>query len=240
MKNALSYFIHASDKTSNDGVRKAIFFISVNLLALVVGITGLLQMINESGWTNLDVLFANLAGMVVSVVLLFVYRKWGRRVLWLNVIIATVFINLTISIYLKTGGIYSSDLLWLITTSASVYLGANRASGHFWFTLSLLVLLLFFCMELNGVKNFRADSDRMGLAYNFINLFGCAVFLFVVLIIHQVNNEKNLAEINGQKREIQQKQKEILDSIRYARRIQNALMISEKNIDKELRRLNRL
>jgi hypothetical protein len=43
--------------------------------------------------------------------------------------------------------------------------------------------------------------------------------------------------IEKQKRFVEEKQKEILDSIYYARRIQNAILPTEKYIDKTLKRL---
>ena len=64
------------------------------------------------------------------------------------------------------------------------------------------------------------------------------VLLFALLIFRsliQIRNKNK--EINMQKHVIEEKQKEILDSIRYARRIQTALLPTEKYIDKILGRL---
>jgi hypothetical protein len=46
-------------------------------------------------------------------------------------------------------------------------------------------------------------------------------------------------EIENQKELLEEKQKEILDSIHYAQRIQNSILPNEKQIDKVLRRINR-
>ena len=50
--------------------------------------------------------------------------------------------------------------------------------------------------------------------------------------------QKTNVEINKQKDVIEAKQKEILDSIHYAKRIQNVLMTSEKYIGKNLDKLS--
>ena len=52
---------------------------------------------------------------------------------------------------------------------------------------------------------------------------------------HKALAEKNIL-IEEQKKEVEEKQKEILDSIHYAKRIQTALIINEKYIDKNLER----
>ncbi len=50
---------------------------------------------------------------------------------------------------------------------------------------------------------------------------------------------KEKAEADHQKRLVEEKQKEILDSIHYARRIQRALIMSEKNLERHLNRLKK-
>jgi len=62
-------------------------------------------------------------------------------------------------------------------------------------------------------------------------------FLFFIFRSYRLKKRAN-SELGLQKKVIEEKQKEILDSIRYAKRIQNSLLPSEKLIDKNLRRLN--
>ncbi len=50
--------------------------------------------------------------------------------------------------------------------------------------------------------------------------------------------ESSMRIIEKQKHEVEEKQKEILDSIHYAKRIQNALITNEKYIDKTLNDLS--
>ncbi len=54
-------------------------------------------------------------------------------------------------------------------------------------------------------------------------------------------NENNLFlsfNLKNKKQDVDEKQKEILDSIHYAKRIQTALITSEKYIEKNLNKLN--
>ena len=69
---------------------------------------------------------------------------------------------------------------------------------------------------------------------------GFALVLVLALVIFRSFKQKQKAniEITKQKHVIEEKQKEILDSIYYARRIQRALITNEKYIHKKLKFLN--
>ncbi len=66
------------------------------------------------------------------------------------------------------------------------------------------------------------------------------IILILLIISFRAYYQKKKANafISEQKKLVDEKQKEILDSIRYAKRIQNALITNEKYIDKTLNRLN--
>ncbi len=68
---------------------------------------------------------------------------------------------------------------------------------------------------------------------------GLLFVLMLALVIFrslQTNKKKNQI-ISNQKHIVEEKQKEVLDSIRYAKRIQSSLLPTEKYIDKRLNRL---
>lgn len=63
------------------------------------------------------------------------------------------------------------------------------------------------------------------------------LILAIVIFKNLQTNKKKNKIISYQKEQVEEKQKEILDSIRYAKRIQRALLPTEKYIDKSLNRL---
>jgi tetratricopeptide (TPR) repeat protein len=66
------------------------------------------------------------------------------------------------------------------------------------------------------------------------------VFIFAIFMFNRfIVTQKQKQIISEQKRIVEEKQKEMLDSIHYAKRIQTALITSEKYIDKNLERLNK-
>jgi hypothetical protein len=67
----------------------------------------------------------------------------------------------------------------------------------------------------------------------FIALYALSVFISLR------KNKKASKIISLQKEQLQEKNKEIIDSIQYAKRIQNALITSELYIEKTIKRLNK-
>ena len=100
----------------------------------------------------------------------------------------------------------------------------------------------------NATKAIQEQKDLIALEElqrqrivrnSFIGGFLLALFLAIVILRSYRQKRKANIEISAQKHIIEEKQKEILDSIRYAKRIQTALITNEKYIDKNLNRLKK-
>lgn len=85
-----------------------------------------------------------------------------------------------------------------------------------------------------------AERKRQRIVLLAISGFGLLVLAFAIFAYRSFLQKKkaNIA-IKQQKDLIEEKQKEILDSIRYARRIQSALLTNEYSITRQLNRLNK-
>ena len=72
-------------------------------------------------------------------------------------------------------------------------------------------------------------------------VIGFALVIVLALFIFRSYRQKQKANliITLQKHEVEMKQKEVLDSIHYAKRIQKALMPNEKYIQNKLKHLNK-
>jgi hypothetical protein len=88
----------------------------------------------------------------------------------------------------------------------------------------------------------QKSTERNAFIAGFILMIGLAFFIFRSYRQKKAANElltdKNLI-IEKQKHMVEEKQKEILDSIHYAQRIQKALITNEKNIDRILKKLKK-
>lgn len=99
--------------------------------------------------------------------------------------------------------------------------------------------------EERKIVEVRLAAERKQRQYLWLGL--CLVVLFAIFIFNRfrvTQKQKKLIELKEsetqrQKKLIEEKQKEILDSIHYSKRIQNALMPSEKLINKTINSLNK-
>ena len=83
-----------------------------------------------------------------------------------------------------------------------------------------------------------AETKQAAMQRNFF-IGGFAMMILLAFFIFRGYRQKQKAnlEISRQKHIVEEKQKEIIDSITYARRIQRTLLTSEKYIQKQLKRL---
>ncbi|HTL83274.1 MAG TPA: tetratricopeptide repeat protein [Bacteroidia bacterium] len=85
----------------------------------------------------------------------------------------------------------------------------------------------------------HSNEIRQQQLYTWAGVCGFALMLIVAVVsIRAFRNKKKANEIIAHQKElVEEKQKEILDSIHYAKRIQQAQLPSEKNVEKNLSRM---
>ena len=155
-------------------------------------------------------------------------------------------LNFTIQLgghYFADNGMASGQgVLFFVLFSLSGYLLMNRTWG-FWISVVIIILYCVGVYNLNtGFSLFHfpeeyADPPEVGpLRYFAVIPIILNAYLISEFVKAKQKAEKKLFE---QKQMIEEKQKEILDSIRYAKRIQNALLPHEKYIERNLDELNK-
>ena len=86
-------------------------------------------------------------------------------------------------------------------------------------------------------KNNELEEQGKTITWFVAGLLGCAVMIFFIIRSNVIRKKIN-KELAEQKHLIEEKNKEILDSIHYAKRIQQALLPNEKYIERSLHQLN--
>ena len=87
------------------------------------------------------------------------------------------------------------------------------------------------------VFNQELKEHRNIIYYSLAGLVLMCILTMISYRAFKLKQKTNIL-IEEQKRLVEEKQKDILDSIQYARRIQNALLTPEQRINKDLKRLN--
>ena len=143
---------------------------------------------------------------------------------------------------LDSGNASLQGLLYFVLFILCGYLLMNRWWG---FVISFGVIAIY-CLGIYNINsNFSLFHTPEELAdpleVGFFKYFAVIPLILNAYLISEFVKAKQKAEkqIFEQKQILEEKQKEILDSIRYAKRIQNTLITSEKYIEKNLNNLNR-
>jgi hypothetical protein len=167
---------------------------------------------------------------------------------WSNVKIASYFFLGNFAIQdighyiLNNGRQEAQGILFSLLFVMCGYLLLNRRWG---FAICVLMIVLYILGTYNILHNYSiwnappeiADpSEQDVLKYLALIPFALNIYLISEFVRARTKAETQLA---NQKRMIEEKQKEILDSIHYAKRIQKCLMPNEKYIERRLRDMNR-
>jgi hypothetical protein len=167
---------------------------------------------------------------------------------WSNVKMASYFFlgNFAIQdighFFLTNGYPAGQALLFALLFSFCGFLLLNRWWG---FGICIAMMTLFVVGTYNTLHNNSLWScppdiadpvEKDAMKYMALIPFSLNIYLVSEFVRARIKAEKQLAH---QKRMIEEKQKEILDSIHYAKRIQKCLMPNEKYIERRLREMIR-
>lgn len=231
----LDQFVHLKDKENPEKFRKGRFFIASIFIFIVFGIPGVLyNFLFQSQMLVQNITILGIIFFMCS--LFFLYQRFNKRIWFVNLLILAMFSS-NYGIYSTTGGIYSSDNAWLILLWCLAFLMANKLSGLIWLGISLIFYTFLLYADLTELKNFKTDLLLIDGVYAYINYFFAAITIAIIIFLHESGKEKYLNEMMAAKAESEEKSKEleaqkkdIISSINYAKRIQNAVQPREEII----------
>src|ERR1051326_463193 len=234
-------FIYPLDKENPDNFRKGRFFLySVYIIAFLILATTPTLIATTPGSERNVIYTMNLILLLTLFSFLFIYKKYGKRILLVN-ILSTSFCLPMIETYHKTGGIYSSDNLNVLVSAAWIFLVADRRSGIAWFLVAFAWWSYLFYAAQTGKHDFPSDFRNMSVGYHYQNFMTAGFFLMVIILFYEQGKQKFLkelikgkTEIEAQKKELESKNKDITDSINYAKRIQHAVLPNEETINRNI------
>jgi serine phosphatase RsbU (regulator of sigma subunit) len=231
-------FIYYKDKKDPQNHLKGKFFVWSTLLFFFLCLSAIVYYpITQPALLREQILLFvfNIIFTAGILALILIYKKYGGRVIMVNIITGFGFLG-SFAAY-NGGGIFAPDNMWGFLISSWVFLVANRISGIVWMMLTILEYIILYYAELQGWKDFRADLNRIDSVYFFINLLLGSVFLLLIMHLHEKSKDSFLrvildskAELEAKSEELEIKNKDVTDSINYAKRIQYAVLPHEETI----------
>jgi sigma-B regulation protein RsbU (phosphoserine phosphatase) len=132
----------------------------------------------------------------------------------------------------------NSYLYYLFMPVACNILFDNLHTTLKYFVASLIMVAVLLLYLDNHDPIYKVHFINTAL-FSVVNNIFVAVLIFLGVRLFKTENYTYAGKIEEQKKIVEEKQKEILDSIHYAKRIQNTLLTSEKYIERNLNRLNK-
>lgn len=236
LASTIDYFVNSKDKLDPEKYRKGRFFVISFAIFFCFALLGQFYVMFGTVKYDSALVIGNAIFCFLLLAMFFIYRKWNLRVFLVNI---SAFMGYTSNwqTYEISGGIYSSDLVNGIVICAWLYLVANRWTGIVWFTITYLTITFMYVAEVMGLKDFKADLIKTDGHYPYMNFGFCCFFLAVVINMYENYKNQYLkelrtskAELESKSVELQTKNKDVMDSINYAKRIQYAVLPHEETI----------
>jgi serine phosphatase RsbU (regulator of sigma subunit) len=233
MKRLIKYFLFPGDSLDPEKEMKAKYFLVstfVFTLLITISFPYFFFVVPQELEKHPEIAISNIVFFFLLIAMLFIYRKFGGRILIVN-IITFIGYGSNYGTYETNGGIWSSDHVWGFIISAWVFLVADMLSGLVWMLICTVTICFFLYVDLYGWKDFLADLAATTSYYPFFNFLFAILFLTSILVLYEkgkrrfVRDLKNSnAEIEKQKQTLEIQKEEIVSSISYAGRIQNAIL----------------
>jgi hypothetical protein len=143
---------------------------------------------------------------------------------------------------INNGNMNEQGILYAVLFALCGYLLLDKMWGNI---VAIFIVFLFIIGLINQLNNLilwkvpmEVMEDSAAPALKFLSLI--PIFLIITLIKEFVKARKKAeGQLSERKKIIEEKQKEIMDSFRYARRIQRSLLPNEKYISKNLEKLKK-
>lgn len=162
----------------------------------------------------------------LGTLLLIKYR--GALILSMYIHMFAFLTLLFISAY-YSGGIYSSDIFWVVVVPIFTLMYNDKRLGILIFIISFFLICLLYVLELKNFGNFRLDNIRIGSDYEFYNVISSLIFTSTITLFYVNSAEK----IQKQLAILRDKEVRSIDS-KFQYIIENAneiISLHDKNIE---------
>jgi serine phosphatase RsbU (regulator of sigma subunit) len=139
------------------------------------------------------------------------------------------------SVYYTSGGLFSSDIGLSVVMILFIFLVTNKTIGIFSSLIHIIIYIFFYYAATNGYRDFMADAMALGADYYLTITIVCFVFATIMILLHENSKDKYMFELNKAKVEIETQKSELISSITYAKRIQQAKLPRKEEIYYALR-----
>lgn len=222
--------VYEGDKANLDTYRKGRFFIVSMLLFGFISLSYIPYYLAPSDESIPLVKPLFYCSLIVLLCIFLIYPKYGHRNLLFMIFCVFSATPSFISTYYTTGALYSSDLGMSLVMMLFIFLVTNKTFGIISSFIHIIIYLFYYYADKSEFRDFRADFLALDADYYIVTSIVCFLFATLMILLHEASKEKYLQELKKSKIEIENQKAEIISSISYAQRIQQAKLPAKEEI----------
>ncbi len=169
-------------------------------------------------------------GTVVGVCLIWFFQRWGNLKISGNLLALVVFTIFASSIG-STGGLYSDNLLWLVTVPLIALLFANKRSGFFWLMALEGITLYYFLQEKNEATSLHEQTHQFNDLYYYTTYAGLFLMIVCIVFIFALGQEMIIKALNEKQQELSKQKSELARQTKFLREAEQKLISSNKELE---------
>jgi serine phosphatase RsbU (regulator of sigma subunit) len=220
ISKVLDYFIHKEYLENLELYRKSQFI--VWLLFLFILLNPLFA-ISSAGIDSKIIFYVSPLFEILLISLLFLFKKRGSFVLVTHAICG-IFTLTMFFLPRETGGLFSPDMSSLYIFPIFALIMGGIKIGLFYASVNVIIMIIYYYLALINTPFYLGSLENISNEYFFTNLLMNFLIIIFLVFRNEKIRQKLLSEVTEKNTLITQKNKEIQDSIQYAKRIQKAIL----------------
>ena len=230
INNLIDYFIPTKYLENLELYRKSQFIV---WLLFVFILLNPLFALSSAGIDSNIIFYISPLFEILLISLLFLFKYKGSFV-FVTHAICGIFTLTMFFLPRETGGLFSPDMSSLYIFPIFALVMGGIKIGLFYASVNVIIMVGYYYLALNNTSFYLGTLENISNEYFFINLL--MNFLIIIFLVFRNENirQKLLRDLTDKNTEITQKNKEIQQSIEYAKRIQKAILPPQELIAKYL------
>lgn len=168
--------------------------------------------------------------LVILIGLAAIFRHWGNFILSGNLFAFFLSLVLVRTIF-QTGGIYSDNLLWMISAPLLALLFANRLSGLLWLVVLLVFTVYLFYLDIQNPGFYRKQIEGFDESYYLVSYGGLFIMVVGIILVFATGQEMIIKALHEKQEELSQQKAELARQTQFLMEAEQKLIASNQELE---------
>lgn len=218
-------FIPDQFKPSEIDLRKARVLVFIHQFIFLFGITfHIANTIFEAAGPSL------VYGILVNFLFMYIFKRYGNFNVSGNLLALLLFFFMGEAVF-ETGGLYSDNLLYILTTPLLALLFANHRSGLFWLMSLVVFTGYLYYLEINATVSYREQTFVFDANYFLTTYIGLFVIVTGIVLIFATGQSRIVRILNLKQKELTTQKAELIQQTESLQKAEKQLLESNRELE---------